>query len=55
MDADANHSGHERVMLFCMDHHAVQARGMKDGWMKRWIKKGMVFKPSKNGGLKAFA
>ena len=30
MDADANHSGHERVMLFCMDHHAVQAIIIQD-------------------------
>ena len=25
MDADSNHSCHERIMLFCKDHHAVQA------------------------------
>lgn len=23
MDADSNHSGHERVVFFCMDHHTV--------------------------------
>ncbi len=25
MDAYTNHGGHERVMLFCMDHHPGQA------------------------------
>ena len=30
MDADTDHSGHERVMLFCMDHHAVQAIIIQD-------------------------
>ena len=24
MDADPDHGGHKRVMLFCMDHHPVQ-------------------------------
>ncbi len=30
MDADPNHGGHERVVLFCMDHHAVQAIIVQD-------------------------
>lgn len=30
MDADTDHGGHERVMLFCMDHKAVQAIIIQD-------------------------
>ena len=30
MDADSNHGGHERVVFFCMDHHAVQAITVQD-------------------------
>ena len=30
MDADPDHGGHERVVLFCMDHHAVQAIIVQD-------------------------
>lgn len=30
MDTDSDHGGHERVMLFCMDHKAVQAIIIQD-------------------------
>ena len=30
MDADTDHGGHERVVFFCMDHHAVQAIIIQD-------------------------
>lgn len=30
MDADTDHGGHERVMLFCMDHKPVQAITVQD-------------------------